>query len=189
MGQQIYLCRHGQTQWNKAKILQGQLDSPLTEEGQAQAEQLAQKAKSWPVELVVSSHLGRAVRTANIVAATLNKPRLTLPGFCERHFGAWQGKQTAELPDYQAFRKHRYTRPDLMPNTGGESANMVTARFYKTFAQLFASHACKGVMIISHGDAMACLAQSFDKGQVIDNCGGMLLRWEDNKLRWEKWLD
>ncbi|OFC70960.1 histidine phosphatase family protein [Alteromonas confluentis] len=189
MEKHIYLCRHGQTEWNRDKRLQGQLDSPLTEQGRAQAAQLAEKAKDWALELVVSSHLGRAKDTAGICANTLGTEHKIYEGFCERNFGEWQGQHTANLAAYQAFKAHRYTRPDLMPENGGESANMVVARFTKEFEKLVSSESAESLMIVSHGDAMACIAHSFGEGRTIDNCGGMLLGWKNGKLHWQRWID
>lgn len=189
MSQSIYICRHGQTEWNRDRRLQGQLDSPLTAEGISQAQQLAAKATGWAVDCVVSSHLGRAQQTADICADTLAKPRAIYQGLCERHFGDWQGKHTDNLPAYQAFREHRYTRPDLMPDTGGESANMVSARFKQTLATMVESEAADAFLVISHGDAMACVAQTFGHTRKITNCSGFLLRWENNDLHWQQWVD
>lgn len=189
MEKHIFLCRHGQTEWNRDKKLQGQLDSPLTEKGRAQAAELAAKAGNWDIELVVSSHLGRAKDTAAICATSLGQSHKVYEGFCERNFGEWQGKETSGLAAYQAFKEHRYTRPDLMPDNGGESANMVTERFMTTFHSLVNSETASRILIVSHGDAMACIARSFGEGRTIDNCGGMLLGWQNGKLHWQQWID
>lgn len=70
----IFLSRHGQTQWNLSGRLQGHLDSPLTPLGIKQAQQLALKADSLGIKRVISSDLGRAIQTAEIVASQLSCP-------------------------------------------------------------------------------------------------------------------
>ena len=64
MHQTFYLARHGETQWNTIKRLQGRLDSPLTERGKLQAQVLGQSLQNQGIELIVSSALFRAANTA-----------------------------------------------------------------------------------------------------------------------------
>lgn len=102
----IWFLRHGQTEWNKAYRLQGQLDSPLTEQGIADARQ--QAALIAPVlaqnPAIFVSPLGRTRQTADIAlggAAYETDARLM-----EIHAGAWQGRYRkdliAEHPAWQA---------------------------------------------------------------------------------------
>ena len=64
----IYIIRHGQTELNSRKVLQGRSDHPLNERGIAQAEEAAEKLKSVSFDAVYSSPLIRAIQTARIVA-------------------------------------------------------------------------------------------------------------------------
>lgn len=72
----IYLVRHGETEWNRAGRMQGQLDSPLTERGQAQAravgETLAELTNGANGLALVASPLGRTMATATIIAEALD---------------------------------------------------------------------------------------------------------------------
>ena len=61
---QVYLCRHGETEENKAKILQGQLNTMLNESGVRQAGLLAQRFKEARIDLAFSSDLSRAVKVS-----------------------------------------------------------------------------------------------------------------------------
>ncbi|CCK00926.1 Phosphoglycerate mutase [Cronobacter sakazakii 701] len=65
---QVYLVRHGETQWNAERRIQGQSDSPLTEKGERQAMQVAQRAKALGITHIITSDLGRTQRTAEIIA-------------------------------------------------------------------------------------------------------------------------
>lgn len=65
---QVYLVRHGETQWNAERRIQGQSDSPLTAKGEQQAMQVATRAKELGITHIISSDLGRTQRTAEIIA-------------------------------------------------------------------------------------------------------------------------
>lgn len=93
----IWFLRHGQTEWNKAFRLQGQLDSPLTSQGiadaQRQAEIMREVLKNAPPCFV--SPLGRTRHTADIaLEGTAYK---TDPRLMEIHAGAWQGRFRSEI--------------------------------------------------------------------------------------------
>lgn len=185
----VYLCRHGQTQWNHSKTLQGQLNSPLTELGEQQAIALGQKARQWDIEKVASSSLGRAVQTATLCAQQLNVPRSEYPLLAERHFGDWQGKPAAQLADYQQFRQIRYSQPDTRPPGRGESTNMVIERLTTGLSQLAEQEAARRILVISHGDALACLAGTFGQHKALKNGEGLALRYDQRRWHWHGWLD
>lgn len=65
---QVYLVRHGETQWNAERRIQGQSNSPLTAKGEQQAMQVATRAKELGITHIISSDLGRTRRTAEIIA-------------------------------------------------------------------------------------------------------------------------
>ena len=63
----IYLFRHGQTEWNKAKRIQGHIDTDLNQMGREEAKGLAEKLRNIPLKLLYTSDLKRAFQTAEIV--------------------------------------------------------------------------------------------------------------------------
>ena len=68
----VFLVRHGETEWNLAHRFQGQLDSPLTERGRKQAEQLASFLATAQLRRIFSSPLDRALQTAQIIQRQTN---------------------------------------------------------------------------------------------------------------------
>ena len=78
---QVYLVRHGETQWNAERRIQGQSDSPLTAKGEQQAMQVATRAKELGITHIISSDLGRTRRTAEIIAQACG---CGLPAWAER---------------------------------------------------------------------------------------------------------
>ncbi|MCA1699224.1 MAG: histidine phosphatase family protein [Actinobacteria bacterium] len=65
--EQVFLARHGETEWNRIRRRQGQLNSPLTAEGLAGAHRIAALVATLPIDSVLSSPLGRASETASVV--------------------------------------------------------------------------------------------------------------------------
>jgi broad specificity phosphatase PhoE len=92
----ILLVRHGETEWNLQRRIQGRLDSPLTERGRAQAHAIGQLVRSLPDAAfvrIVASPLGRAQRTAEIIAAHLDaEAELVIDDrLREISVGSWDG--------------------------------------------------------------------------------------------------
>jgi probable phosphoglycerate mutase len=91
----LLLIRHGETEWNVARRYQGQLDSPLTERGIAQAEAIGRRILELPefdAAPVVASPLGRARQTAAIICAKRRSPAFgTDERLREITLGSWDG--------------------------------------------------------------------------------------------------
>lgn len=98
----IYLVRHGETEWNRARRYQGWSDSPLTPRGIAQAEAIGRRLAAMPeaaAASIVASPIGRARRTAEIIAECLG--RTAPPGLDDRlreiSLGSWDGLDRREI--------------------------------------------------------------------------------------------
>jgi probable phosphoglycerate mutase len=94
---QLILIRHGETLWNTERRMQGQLDSPLTERGLWQAQQLGIRLKNQPFTTLYSSDLPRAARTAEQIAIVTGHNILIDERLRERHFGAFEGMTQKEI--------------------------------------------------------------------------------------------
>lgn len=108
--QRVLLVRHGQTEWNREGRLHGQLDSPLTADGIAQASAVAERLVPYGVRTVCSSPLGRALRTAVIIAERLSADLVEVPELTELHLGDMAGMTRAEIED--AFPGAREARAE-----------------------------------------------------------------------------
>ncbi len=99
----IFLIRHGQTEFNVERRLQGRMDSPLTELGREQARRMGETLKAHLGEpglwRVVSSPLGRTLATARIVCETLGLGCAieTDERLAEIHVGDWEGLSRQEI--------------------------------------------------------------------------------------------
>lgn len=154
----IIAIRHGETAWNVASRLQGQLDVPLNERGQAQARLTAQSLLEDRPDVIYSSDLSRARDTARAIAKTLGMPLNEHASLRERHFGHWQGQTYAEIeqqwPDLSELWRRRL--PEFGPE-GGETLQAFSDRCVAAFAALTAPHEGQTVVIVTHGGVLDCL--------------------------------
>ena len=88
----FYLVRHGQTDWNKKRIIQGQTDTILNNEGEKQARIVAEKFKTLDLDLAFSSDLLRARKTAEIISLEHQLSVQTTEQLRERKFGSLEGQ-------------------------------------------------------------------------------------------------
>ena len=103
---EIYLIRHGETTLTNAKQYVGSSDIPLSEQGKAQARQLAEKLRAAQFDACYCSPLGRCRDTAQIVAAPHQLDPLPIPALREIDYGAWE---LMTVPQMQA------RAPELLP--------------------------------------------------------------------------
>lgn len=125
--QQIYLIRHGETEWSLSGQHTGRTDIPLTRNGRKMAEQLATVLAGEVFEQVMTSPLQRARETCAL--AGLGPQAVVEPDLAEWHYGDYEGLTTSEIqaqaPDWLLFR-------DGCP--GGESPEQVGARVDRLIA-------------------------------------------------------
>ena len=95
----LFLARHGETVDNANKIMQGQTQGQLNDEGRRQAEELARRMASVPLDAVVASDLHRSVETALIVAAPHGLEVVETPLLRERDWGGFTGRYIPDLKD------------------------------------------------------------------------------------------
>ena len=93
------VVRHGETRWNVEARIQGQRDSPLTENGIVQAEALADRLAAERIDALVSSDLGRALATARRIGDRIGLDVVPDARFRERSFGAGEGLTYADVDE------------------------------------------------------------------------------------------
>lgn len=87
----FYFLRHGQTDWNLQGRFQGHSDIPLNPRGLEQAHAAARLLENCSIDVIITSPLVRALKTAAIIAEALDKPLFVDSGLKERHFGSFEG--------------------------------------------------------------------------------------------------
>ncbi len=101
----LYLCRHGETDWNVQRRIQGLTNNPLNANGRAQAEALGGFLRDAPLDTIVDSMLRRSAETADLIAASHpGAERLHDSRFGEMGFGEYEGKVLDEfMEEYHAM--------------------------------------------------------------------------------------
>lgn len=155
----LLLVRHGQTEYNLVGRMQGQLDTPLSEVGRAQAAQVARGLADWPIGTVVSSDLQRAADTARAIADASSLDVTTDPRLRETDLGEWSGRGHEEVDEaFPGARAHWRLHPRWAP-PGGENRLEVSARAGAVVDELMAGDAWASgaVLIVAHGGTISAL--------------------------------
>ena len=157
----LYLMRHGQTEFNVAKRVQGRCDSPLTELGRDQA----RAAGRWLAERgvvfdrMLASPLGRARVTLDVVrhelsvpaeppvfAAPSARPPIEFaPGLIERSYGIYEGGSQADVP------ADLWDPGEELVEQGGEGSRAVRERMLRTLIRAMQRPGTRNVLAVSHG--------------------------------------
>ncbi|NLP18516.1 MAG: histidine phosphatase family protein [Firmicutes bacterium] len=149
----FYLVRHGVTEWNRERRIQGQLDVELTEEGREQARRAGRALVGEGIEYIYTSDLSRARETARIIAAELQIPIAgSRRELREIDFGRWEGLGIEEIgeKDPEVYARWRENRIE-MPTPGGESFRMLADRSVKCIDHLAAKHPQDKMVVVTHG--------------------------------------
>jgi probable phosphoglycerate mutase len=175
---ELWLIRHGETDWNKQGLYQGQSDIPLNEAGLEQARQVAQYLAEARVDFsgLYSSPLARARQTAEESARCLGLPILSEPRLREIHQGEWQGKNYAAIvAQYSGLMAQSQADPLNTRAPGGESVAEVAERMAAAADEIAREHPGERVLVFSHGFALAvlvCLARSIPLAEVYEHIPG-----------------
>lgn len=155
----FYLVRHGQTDWNKQRRLQGQNDIPLNETGEAQAKELAEILHNVAFDLAFSSDLLRAKRTAEIVVLEKNLHVAVTKLLRERAFGELEGGSVNALLAHIALLKKLTTQERRTHRLAAnvESDEEITIRLITFLRETAVSHPGKTILVATHGGILRAL--------------------------------
>ncbi len=148
---EVFLVRHGQTEWNAQLLFRGRKDIPLNERGRGEARAIAEALSERSIDAVYTSPLTRAVETARPIATVFELEVQTVQGLIDISYGAWEGltheEARKQYPDqYDQWEK----TPDLVSFPRGETLDEVKERSFGTFRDIVHRNANKAIAIISH---------------------------------------
>lgn len=148
----VHLIRHGQTNWNKEKRVQGHSESTLTHEGKQQAAALAPALTRYNIAKVYCSPSVRTRETAAILFAD-KKPEIEYcDGLREIFLGPWEGLLQSEIrATYPENFAYFWDAPELFKQEGAELFAAVQQRGLMLLKQILSAHATEDVAIVSHG--------------------------------------
>lgn len=163
MGTIIYLTRHGETEWNIEKRLQGRGDSPLTKDGIQRAKELRDRIKNIDIDVIYSSPIKRALNTANILRGNKNIDIVTDDRLMEMCFGDYEGKKIdiiqKENPNWDIKLIMQGNVEICSPN--GENLKEVRERISKLMNKIIAENIGKSILIVTHGITLKALMYYF----------------------------
>lgn len=182
---QLWLVRHGQTDWNVEGRYQGQADKPLNANGLAQAEQLAAQLDGRRFEALYSSDLLRARQTAEALSRKTGLAVQIDPRLREINQGEWEGELAVVIRErYEIQLAGRRADPINGRPPGGESASEVAARVRAAADDIARRHPHGAVLVVSHGLALATLIARADGiplekvySVIPDNAAIRILLW------------
>jgi len=160
----ILLIRHGETDWNVKRLIQGWKGTGLNSLGRRQALILAKRIRSMDVNLdaILVSDLKRALQTALPLAARSKTPVVKMKLWRERCFGDWEGRSIEQVLEKYKLGPHTRQDPFLVFDPkGGENMIVFAARIERALRQIERDYRGKTVAVVTHGGPMriaACLA-------------------------------
>jgi len=188
MTKTLYLVRHGITDWNEQRKMQGHTNIPLNELGRSQATSLQKFFKTNPIDKVFSSDLDRAFQTAKI--SSQFEDILQIKGFREVLLGDIEGKTEPEVvAQYgQASWDHWVSVAPhanfAFPN--GETHQESVDRFKTHLLEIIEQHEFKNAAVYTHGLMIRRLAHhlnpKLESILEIPNCGVFELHWHEEQL-------
>ena len=147
----FYIIRHGQTNWNKKGKIQGKTDIELNEEGIEQAKKARKILEKYPIDVIVSSPLKRARKTAEIINEAKKVPIIFDKAIEERGFGEFEGKVGKEIQD-EIWNSEILDNYNLNKQYKGvESIQDLCNRVWGLFDELKQEYEDKNILIVTHG--------------------------------------
>lgn len=174
----LILLRHGESQWNLENRFTGWVDVPLSPKGEEEARQAGEKLKGYKFDKAYTSVLKRAIDTLNIVLKITRQENIPIEydkALNERHYGALQGKDKAEIgrlygeQQLKIWRRSYDIPPpsektELNPLGISESLKDTAARTIPYFESKILPdiHSGKNVIVAAHGNSLRSIVMKLN---------------------------
>lgn len=162
----VYLTRHGQTIWNIDKRLQGSGNSDLTDLGIEQAFKLKDRVDNINLDVIYTSPLERAKKTADIIKGDRKIDVIEVEGLKEISFGEYEGHTEEELLKIGLGKeiKELFDGNLDIKAPGGESLRELYDRVGKALDTILKQNVGKNILIVAHGMTLKAIMNYFNKG-------------------------
>ena len=163
----LLVTRHGQTEWNVLKKVQGKADISLNEKGKEQAYETKKKIDNEEIDLIICSPLKRAKETADIINENRNIPIIYDERASERDFGEFEGRETKDF-DFFSFWNYysniKYER--------AENIQDFFKRVYDFLDDIINKYQDKNILLVTHGGISipveCCFSNNIPEGSLVD---------------------
>ncbi len=147
----LYLMRHGETEYSQTGGFCGELDPELTPEGTAMAEAFAQKYQALPWQAIFASPMKRTIATAMPLCQAVGVNVQLRNGLKEINYGQWEGLTAEHVREnFTDDYMHWLTEPAWNPPTGGESSVQIASRASLVMAEIEENFTEGNVLVVSH---------------------------------------
>lgn len=154
----LYLVRHGETDWNREGKYTGQSDIPLNDAGRRQAQKAAEQLREYAPQIIYSSDLLRAYETAQIISSAISAPIINDDRLREINQGEWEGMHVDEIKDkFNSLFRAREKDPFNVSSPQGETMGEVYQRVKEALKKILADHPHDKVVITAHGVVLAII--------------------------------
>lgn len=155
----LYIVRHGETDWNVAKRIQGHSDIPLNQVGEQQAKKLRKIFKNIHFDAVFSSDLSRAKQTAELAMLEREIAVQTTQLLRERNFASLEGSNVDDFLKLEKLRSNLAKEQQLIHRLVPDMENdkEVISRTIQFLREVAIGYAGKTVLVVSHGGIMRTL--------------------------------
>jgi broad specificity phosphatase PhoE len=163
----LYITRHGETEWNQEKRMQGWLDSNLTENGIKNAVSLGERLKETELTAIYSSTSGRTKATASLIRGERGIPVIYDENLREIKLGQWEGKTHSAIKElYQTEFEAFWNAPHQYTSVGGETFEETRARASKVLNRIKKEHKSGNILIVTHSVVIKCLYSFFKNSSI-----------------------
>lgn len=197
MTTRICFIRHGETDWNIEKRIQGHIDIPLNRTGRAQALAMGYYAAHHRFSALYSSDLTRAMDTARAIAEIVGLEVQRLPQLRERNYGIFQGITAAEgAVRYPEAHAHYVARNPDYDFESGETLRALVARIEAGIDWMLRHHQGQTLCAVSHGGVLDIIYRKATGRPLhtprdfsIPNCALNWFLFDEYGWHLEKWAD
>lgn len=160
----VFIARHGQTEWNVARRMQGHQDSPLTQLGIKQAEWLGEALAGESIDVIYCSSSPRARSTAEIIRGSRDIAIIEQDAFKEINMGVWEGKSKDEVEETDPEQFFNFWNdPEHFAVAGGESFGEASDRAVGALEAIIQKNRGRGILIVTHSVIVKLLMAYFEK--------------------------
>ena len=159
----LHFIRHGETNWNAIRRVQGQMESQLTALGKRQAEELADQLQTYSINQVYCSSSVRTRETADILFRASQLPIKYQDNLREIHLGPWEGNLYDDLAQQNPEQFHNFwNEPHQFSLAGAESFWQLQQRGVDAVREIVEQPTGNDIAIVSHGALIKSILCHFE---------------------------
>ena len=165
----LYLTRHGETEWNLNRKVQGSLDSNLTQKGIMQATKLGKYFDDTNIDIIYSSSSNRAYNTAKLIKGDRNIEIITSDKLKEMNLGIWEGKTFEYIEkEYSTMFNTFWNKPHMVEDFPGETFNECKERVVGAVLDIVNNNKDKDILIVAHALVLK-IVMSYFENRALEN--------------------